>query len=340
MFHQACCNISSWIIYVTNKFRFGAIKYYIMLSYVIDIHSISCKMDEKFNLKWQSHQSHTKSLISELIVSQEFADVTLVCDDAKQLKAHKFMLSSSSTVFKSILKSDKEHPFIYLRGINTCDMMAILQFIYVGEATFHQDRMSNFLQVGKDLGIQELKEYHAINAPAMQWNVESSEAKYSHEKRSINYVHDINPDSKQAYLNDSYLVQYNPKQSTRSRVKNESRDLALAEKDQFPCDVCHKVYYSKVGMIQHKNSTHEGKKYGCDECSYQATRLFQLGEHKKAMHSSTTYQCSTCNWTSKWKTHMNTHLKSHQQVQEKLLSQEDNVLSQADKLLSPEDPLN
>ena len=132
MFHQACCNISSWIIFVTNKFRFGAIKYYIMLSYFIDIHSISCKMDEKFNLKWQSHQSHTKSLISELIVSQEFADVTLVCDDAKQLKAHKFMLSSSSTVFKSILKSDKEHPFIYLRGIKTNDMMAILQFIYNG----------------------------------------------------------------------------------------------------------------------------------------------------------------------------------------------------------------
>ena len=47
------------------------------------------------------------------------------------------------------------------------------QPLYVGEATFHQDQMKDFLQVGKDLGIQELKEYQAINAQTMdQWNAE------------------------------------------------------------------------------------------------------------------------------------------------------------------------
>ena len=193
------------------------------------------------------------------------------------------------------------------------------------------------------LGIQELKEYQAINAQTMdQWSAEGFVGRSSNASRLINNIV-TNPDSKPTYPNDSYLVKYNPKLSTKLKVKTESRDKAITEyagRDQFPCDVCNKVYYTLSGMLQHKDSIHEGKKYGCDECSYQATRLFQLGEHKKAMHSSTTYQCSTCNWTSKWKTHMNTHLKSHQQVQEKLLSQEDNVLSQADKLLSPEDPLN
>merc|ERR1719300_1991502 len=150
-------------------------------------------MDNKFNLKWKTHQSHTKSLISELIVSQEFTDVTLVCDDANQLKAHKFMLSSSSTVFRSILQSDNEHPFIYLRGINARDMQAILQFIYLGEATFHYDRMNELLQVGKDLGIKELREYHAISAEEMQIN---SRGNYSNEVKSINNIFDINTESK------------------------------------------------------------------------------------------------------------------------------------------------
>ena len=280
-------------------------------------------MDDNFNLKWKSHQSHTQSLLSELISSQEFADVTLVCNDFKQLKAHKFMLSSSSTVFKSILQSDKEHPFIYLRGIKTHDMMAILQFIYVGEATFHQDQMKDFLQVGKDLGIQELKEYQAINAQTMdQWNAEGFVGRSSNASRLINNIA-TNPDSKPTYPNDSYLVKYNPKLSTKLKVKTESRDKAITEyagRDQFPCDVCNKVYYTLSGMLQHKDSIHEGKKYGCDECSYQATRQFQLGEHKKAMHTNTTYQCSTCNWTTRWKTHMSTHLKTHQQIEEKLLS--------------------
>ena len=130
-------------------------------------------MKDNFIFKWQSYESHTKSLISALLVSQEFADVTLVCDDTKHLKAHKFILSSSSTVFKSILQSDKEHPFIYLRGINTYEMEAILQFIYLGEAMLHHSRMNDFLQVGKDLGIKELKDYNAIDAQVMQRNVET-----------------------------------------------------------------------------------------------------------------------------------------------------------------------
>jgi len=282
-------------------------------------------MDDKFNLKWQLHQKHTQSLISELIVSQEFSDVTLVCDDAKQFKAHKFMLSSSSTFFKSILLSDREHPFIYLRGINTYDMKAILQFIYMGEATFRQDRMNDFLQLGKDLGIKELKEYQALDAQAMELNVESSEDKYSKAKRSIHNFNDITPEIKQAYFN---VVKYNPNHGTKPKMKTES-GAVLPEyegREQFPCEVCQKVYFTKTGLMQHVDSTHEGKKYGCDECSYQATRPFQLKEHKKALHTNTTYQCSTCNWTSRWKTHMNTHLKTHLQVQE--------------TLLSPDDPLN
>ena len=263
-------------------------------------------MGDKFNLKWKSHQSHTKSLLSELIVSQEFTDVTLVCDDANQIKAHKFMLSSSSTVFKSILQSDKEHPFIYLRGINAHDMQAILQFIYIGEATFHQDRMNDFLQVGKDLGIKELKEYHAEE---MQFNVENAE-------------------SKSAYSHTDFMVQYNQKPRTKSKINRESKTTSLeefAKPDQFVCEICYKIYSTIVGLHHHKNSVHKGIKHACDQCSYQATRLYQLGEHKKAMHSSTTYQCSTCNWTSKWKTHMNTHLKTHQQFQDKSGSSSDPI---------------
>ena len=279
-------------------------------------------MDDNFNLKWKSHQSHTQSLLSELISSQEFADVTLVCNDFKQLKAHKFMLSSCSTVFKSILQNNKEHPFIYLRGINTNEMMAILQFIYLGETTFNQDMMKDFLQVGNDLGIKELKEYHAFDAQAAQLNPESSRKIYFDDNRPM----DNNPVSTPAYFHDVHIVQYNPQQSTKPMMKIESRDGALADyegRETFSCEVCHKVYYSKIGLAQHINSIHEGKKYACDECSYQATRQFQLGEHKKAMHSSTTYQCSTCNWTCKWKTQMNSHLKSHQQLQENLHSTEE-----------------
>ena len=278
-------------------------------------------MDENFSLKWKSHRSHTQGLLSELISSQEFADVTLVCDDARQLKAHKFMLSSCSTLFKSILQNNKDSPFIYLRGIKTNDMMAILEFIYLGETTFDQDRMKDFLQVGNDLGIKELKEA-SLDDPATKLKTESQRKVYF-DMRSADNSTDIKPVSPSAYYYDVETgLQYEPKPSTKPKTRTESRDVALAEfedREKFLCDICNKAYYNKVGLAQHIESIHEGKKYACDECSYEATRQFQLREHKKALHSGTTYQCSTCNWTCKWKTHMTRHLKTHEQVQENFL---------------------
>ena len=50
-----------------------------------------------------------------MMVSGDSADVTLVTDDKKELKAHQNILSScSSTFFKEILNT---HSVIYLSGI-------------------------------------------------------------------------------------------------------------------------------------------------------------------------------------------------------------------------------
>ena len=40
-------------------------------------------------------------MLHEMMKSNELTDVTLVCDDKKQFKAHKIVLSACSTVFKN-----------------------------------------------------------------------------------------------------------------------------------------------------------------------------------------------------------------------------------------------
>ena len=102
-------------------------------------------MTEKFNLTWHTFQTHTNYLLSELFTSSSFADVTLVCDDQTQFKAHKFVLSACSSLFKNILSSNTPSPFIYLRGIAKEELESVLQFMYLGQATFHQERMNEFL---------------------------------------------------------------------------------------------------------------------------------------------------------------------------------------------------
>ena len=103
---------------------------------------------EKISLTWQTYSDHLKDMMTELVKNDDFADVTLVTEDRKHIKAHKNILSVCSPVFKDIMKLDQSSkPIIYLRGINFSELESIMQFIYLGEATFYEERMNEFLAV-------------------------------------------------------------------------------------------------------------------------------------------------------------------------------------------------
>merc|ERR1719414_1803001 len=96
-------------------------------------------------------------MLNEMMTSNELTDVTLVSEDKKTFKAHKVVLSACSSVFKSIISDTfLSSPIIYLRGIQSFEIESILQFIYVGEATFYQERMNEFLNVARSLEIKEI----------------------------------------------------------------------------------------------------------------------------------------------------------------------------------------
>merc|ERR1712243_316969 len=92
-----------------------------------------------------------------MMSSNELTDVTLVSEDKKLFKAHKIVLSASSPVFKTIISDNtSSSPTIYLRGIQSYEIESILEFIYLGEATFYQERMNEFISVAKSLEIKEI----------------------------------------------------------------------------------------------------------------------------------------------------------------------------------------
>ena len=56
------------------------------------------------------------------------------------------------------------HTFIvYLRGVEPQEMKSFLQFIYLGQATFYQNRLNVFLVVAKSLEIKEISIHVAMN---------------------------------------------------------------------------------------------------------------------------------------------------------------------------------
>ena len=114
----------------------------------------------------------------EMMTSDDFTDVTLVTDDKKTIRAHRNILSACSLVFKNILQMQitKSHPsVIYLRDIQYSEIESILQFIYLGEAKFYEERMNEFLSVSKSLEIQELSKDVEIDQPQVDSSNQNKE---------------------------------------------------------------------------------------------------------------------------------------------------------------------
>ena len=91
---------------------------------------------DNFKVTWDTHPDHVKNMLHEMMTSDYLTDVTLVCDDDIQIKAHKIVLSACSNVFKKIINSlplNDRNAVIYLRGIQHKEMESILEFMYLGE---------------------------------------------------------------------------------------------------------------------------------------------------------------------------------------------------------------
>ena len=82
---------------------------------------------EKFCLKWNDFKENISTAFVSLREDIDFTDVTLAGEDGHHLEAHKIILAASSPIFKNLLKTNKHsHPLIYMRGMNSKDLVAIL----------------------------------------------------------------------------------------------------------------------------------------------------------------------------------------------------------------------
>ena len=89
---------------------------------------------EKYNFKWNSFSDHVLNLMRDMLLSPNYTDVTLVCDDGKLIRAHRTILRACSSVFNNILElsTQSNHPVIHLRGINHSELEPLIELIYTG----------------------------------------------------------------------------------------------------------------------------------------------------------------------------------------------------------------
>ena len=281
---------------------------------------------EKLKLSWNTYSDHLREMMKEMMTSDIYTDVTLVCDDKKQLKAHRNILSACSPVFKDILQIDTRsiQPIIYLRGIEHSEMESILQFIYFGEASFYECRLDELLLAAKSLGVRELSDFVR---PELHLNIEKSKTQNEdHETTDEIYPEkenfgecqdqqvikqDMSDDLVQQNFEHELELELEALKDSNEHQAEVSREETIEQfsnetntiKDQslvqyrvknLNCSECDIHFKSDISLRIHIQSVHEGLGYKCNQCDMNFTSKYGLRRHIEVLHQKIKHTCHVC----------------------------------------------
>ena len=241
--------------------------------------------------------------------TDNFTDVTLVCDDQKEIKAHKVVLSACSSVFNSIF-TQHNLPLIYLRGIQHVEMESILQFIYLGQTSFYQERIKEFLKVAKDLDIKLLNKDVEYQESTTQV-IDKEKNEYEEQEASSMEVNiSNNKNDEIGDIMDKDMMNNSSEEATEHR-ENNLEDFEVGKLVcKLTCNLCNAKFNIRKTLQSHIQSAHEGLRYKCNPCDKMYTSNSTLWSHIKAVHEGVKYECQQCGNKFTRSSSLNFHIRT------------------------------
>ena len=113
-----------------------------------------------------------KNAFESLMENSDLVDVSLVCEDGQQVEAHKVILAASSTFFQKVVKRNTHpHPLLYLKGVTSKNLWAVLRFIYSGEVNIEEEELESFLDLAEGLNLRGLSRPTSPNQEEVELKV-------------------------------------------------------------------------------------------------------------------------------------------------------------------------
>ena len=229
---------------------------------------------EKLCLKWNDFQDNVNEAFSSLRNDSEFTDVTLACEDGQQVEAHKVILAASSPFFHEILKKNKHpHPLVFMRRVKFEGLVAIVDFLYHGEANVQQDHLDAFLAIAEDLKLKGLSNEKSDAAEMFKSQVEEKlKVDPVGEFRKIDQKGFAKMDSQDKTLETSVAL---PDQA----IANDLKDLDEKIRSM---------------MRTSENRGNQGRLKVCSVCGKEATYK-NIQDHIEAHHiTGVSHSCKMC----------------------------------------------
>ena len=231
--------------------------------------------DEKLCLKWNDFQDLVQTSFADLRTDTDFTDVTLACED-QSIKVHKVILSACSPFFKKLLKTHRHtQPLIYMRGMKSSNLKAIVDFIYLGEANVFQEELESFLALAEELQLKGLDGSSEEKAPE-----EYPKESFSHAERraDLNLKQNV-PERKISNVKFDYEA--NP---------FEGRVMTYQQKPKLNSIVQPDTMVKIESMIEK-----QANGYCCNNCGYTTKKLDHMREHVEKHIEGLEYPCNLCN---------------------------------------------
>ena len=254
---------------------------------------------ESYNLNWAEFDSYTSKTFRDLLSSQEYTDVTLVCDDDDVIRAHKVILSACSPFFNRILKkTDQTNPMVYLSDVNLNELKAIVNFMYLGQTNVEQENLQRFLKIAAKFQVRGLTDNKTED------NSDVTAGKSCKKMPGLSKV------KNNSYGEQEELFIPGPAVEDHSQAPgyyyennltgpDDLEDMESVDTNQLRSDPLR----SEMGVM----AVGEDNKYPCDQCDYKATYACNLASHKRTVHEGVYYTCSLCSYKSSRKDRLNKH---------------------------------
>ena len=250
-------------------------------------------------LEWKGYDSTKESAFQTLYKDQDFADVTLACEDDLSLQAHKVILSSCSEFFSKILKQNPSpHPLIYLQGVSIEDLRLLKRFMYVGRTEVNMDQIDSFMNVSRRFLNQPPEEAKLTSTKEESINLSFKPGAQIQKKKTIK--------------------QEKSRPSSQPTIKStvlEELSGVLANSEPLSCHQCVFKCESKKVMNRHNYKKHLNQNLPCTEsgCGKILKNRGSLQGHVKNKHIGRTnqYLCDECDYSSKWQSCLQDHMRKH-----------------------------
>ena len=264
-------------------------------------------MSEKVFLQWNDFKENATSAFEDLRNLGEYSDVTLVSGDGEAVEAHKMVLAASSPVFQNILRQTKQHPrpMIFLRSVKSVDLLAILDFVYKGEANVLSEYLESFFAIAEELELKGLtgqQRYDLLERDPLK--KEHIEGDGTNEKNTLSHAQ-----------SESTMDEYPNEPINEAKTHPSFNEVLKTEtKAGFSNENLRKM----ISSMMEKTSTASGKLlFSCKACGRETNRNTDIRKHIEAKHLvGVSFPCKICGKVLKTRNlvavHMNRDHKNRQ----------------------------